>query len=133
MKELREVARILGLTGYSALKRAELVDLLARCGPGRADVRGNEMASTRVSRTSAEPAKTDEEAAAIASHLRQLDTEEEGTAYLRAQDLDRESLLAVAGHLQLTRVERLSQAELEKRVLKQAIAARRKFAGLRRW
>lgn len=70
---------------------------------------------------------------AIASRLRETATEEEGAAYLRGQHLDRESLLAVAGELQLTRVGRLSQAELEKRVLKQAIGARRKFAGLRQW
>jgi hypothetical protein len=30
-------------------------------------------------------------------------------------------------------VDRLKYAELEKKVLKQAIGARRKFAGLRRW
>lgn len=71
--------------------------------------------------------------AAIATSLRETETEEEGAAYLRAQHLDRESLLAVAAELQLTRVSRLSQTELEKRVLKQAIGARRKFAGLRKW
>jgi hypothetical protein len=73
------------------------------------------------------------EAAAIASHLCETATEEEGAAYLAAQRLNRQDLLAVAAELQLTRVSKLSQAELEKRVLKQAIGARRKFAGLRKW
>jgi hypothetical protein len=71
--------------------------------------------------------------AAIASQLREIETEEEGAGYLEAQHLDRESLLAVAAELGLTRVNRLSQPELEKRLLKQAIGARRKFAGLRKW
>jgi len=53
--------------------------------------------------------------------------------YLEAQHLDRDSLLAVATELQLTRMDRLSQKELRRRILKQAIGARRKFAGLRKW
>ncbi len=53
--------------------------------------------------------------------------------YLREQRLDHATLLAVAAELQLTRVDRLRQTELEKRVLKQAIGARRKFSGLRKW
>lgn len=73
------------------------------------------------------------DAEAVASHLRQLATEEEGAAYLKAQRLDREGLLAVAAALQLTRVERLSKAALEERVLLQAIHARNRFAGLRKW
>lgn len=72
-------------------------------------------------------------AAGIASHLRALATETDGAAYLRAQRLDRAGLLAVAAELQLTRVERLSHTQLEKRVLKQAIGARNKFDGLRSW
>jgi len=72
-------------------------------------------------------------AAAIAAHLRACDTEAEGAAYLRAQHLDRQGLLAVAAALQLTRMDRLTKTELEKRVIKQAIGARRKFTGLRHW
>ncbi|MFL6126112.1 hypothetical protein [Actinophytocola sp.] len=82
---------------------------------------------------SSETAKPAVEAAAVATRLREIETEDEGAAYLRAQHLDRESLLAVAAELGLTRLDRLSQRELEKRLLKQAIGARRKFAGLRKW
>ncbi len=82
---------------------------------------------------STETIESHSDIAAIAARLRETETEEEGAAYLRAQHLTRESLLAVAAELQLTRVDRLSQTELEKRVLRQAIGARRKFAGLRRW
>ena len=71
--------------------------------------------------------------AAVAKRLRETATEEEGTAYLQAQQLDRADLLAVAAALQLTRVDRLSRSDLEKRVIKQAIGARRKFEGLRKW
>ncbi|BCK57442.1 hypothetical protein [Nocardia wallacei] len=72
-------------------------------------------------------------AADIADHLRTLSTVEDGAAYLSTQELDRESLLALAGELHLTRVDRLSRAELQRRVLRQAITARRKFEGLRDW
>lgn len=72
-------------------------------------------------------------AAEIAAHLRGIDTEDEGLAYLRAQQLDRAGLLAVAAELQLTRVDRLSNPQLEQRVIKQAISARRKYEGLRKW
>lgn len=71
--------------------------------------------------------------ATVASTLRAAETVEEGAAYLDAQQLDKEDLLAVAAELQLTRVDRLSRNALEARVLKQAIGARRKFAGLRKW
>lgn len=71
--------------------------------------------------------------AAIAARLRSTETEQEGDAYLRDLGLNREDLLAVAAALQLTRVERLSMKELVRRVLKQAIGARRKFEGLRKW
>jgi hypothetical protein len=77
--------------------------------------------------------KSTADAAAIASRLRETATEDEGAAYLRAQHLDRDSLLAVAAELLLTRVQHLSRAELEARVLRQAIGARRKFDGLRKW
>jgi hypothetical protein len=79
------------------------------------------------------PAPRNVEAAAIATRLRETETVEEGAAYLEAQHLDRDGLLAVATELGLSRVDRLRPAELEKRVLKQAIGARRKFAGLRKW
>jgi hypothetical protein len=71
--------------------------------------------------------------AAIAQRLRETATVEEGAEYLRIQRLDKEQLLAVATELQLTRVSRLSRTELEKRVLRQAIGARRKYEGLRKW
>nr|WP_225957888.1 hypothetical protein [Amycolatopsis lexingtonensis] len=126
--ELRALAKKRRLRGYSKLTRGGLVALLG--GPAVsepvADIRPE--APPPVSTTN-----PDSDAAAIASHLRETETEEEGAAYLRAQHLDREGLLAVATELQLTRVDRLQPKELEKRVLKQAIGARRKFAGLRKW
>lgn len=87
-------------------------------------------AATRASKTTAQPNAS---AAAVASRLRETKTEGEGAKYLGAQGLDRQGLLAVAAELGLSRVGRLSRAELEKRVLKQAIGARRKFEGLRKW
>lgn len=71
--------------------------------------------------------------AALAARLRSCETEDDGAALLEQQRLSRADLLAIAGELKLTRMERLSRAELRRRVLKQAIGARRKFAGLRRW
>ena len=71
--------------------------------------------------------------AAIAKRLRGTETVDEGAAYLRAQNLDRAALLAVAAELLLTRVERLSKKALVERIIKQAIGARRKFEGLRHW
>jgi hypothetical protein len=73
------------------------------------------------------------DAAVTAQRLRETATVEDGAAYLRTLHLDKESLLAVAAELQLTRVDRLGRVELEKRVLQQAIGARRKFEGLRKW
>lgn len=70
---------------------------------------------------------------AIATYLREIETEDEGAEYLDALGLDRDTLLDVAAELKLTRVNRLSYAELTARVLKQAIGARRKFEGLRHW
>ncbi|UOX88259.1 hypothetical protein MUY14_42325 [Amycolatopsis sp. FBCC-B4732] len=125
--ELKAMAKKRRLRGYSKLTRDGLVALLG--GPV-----ANEPAEEV--RSEAPPIVTtnpDPAAAAIASHLRETETEEEGAAYLQAQRLDREGLLAVAAELQLTRVDRLNPKELEKRVLKQAIGARRKFAGLRKW
>jgi hypothetical protein len=149
VRELRAVAKRRGLVGYSRLNRAQLIALLA--SPGQTDALASEprtpapsspspadghsaaeqRATTQEARTPT--AAPDVDVAAIASRLRETETEEEGAAYLHAQHLDREGLLAVAAELQLTRVERLSQKELRRRVLKQAIGARRKFAGLRNW
>lgn len=72
-------------------------------------------------------------AVTIAEQLRATETVEQGAAYLAELALDRDGLLAVAAALQLTRVDHLSRKALEKRVLKQAIGARRKFDGLRHW
>ncbi|UOZ07899.1 hypothetical protein [Amycolatopsis sp. WQ 127309] len=149
-KDLKKVAKSLGIRGYSAFTKPKLVDLLAGHGqsqataepeaptpPPRAPVRNEPAVERRVAPREPEPStgpvNPDVDVAAIATSLRETETEEEGAAYLHAQHLDRESLLAVAAELQLTRVSRLSQTELEKRVLKQAIGARRKFAGLRKW
>jgi hypothetical protein len=151
--DLRKVAKSLEVRGYSGLAKSQLIDLLAGHGqshanataaepeaptpPRRAPVRNEPMVERQVAprepERSAGPVTLNGDVAAIAASLRETETEEEGAAYLRAQHLDRESLLAVAAELQLTRVSRLSQTELEKRVLKQAIGARRKFAGLRKW
>ncbi|SFW11555.1 hypothetical protein [Amycolatopsis australiensis] len=80
----------------------------------------------------ASPAGID--AAAIAAQLRATETEDEGAAYLERLQLDRDGLLAVAAALQLTRLDNVrGQAELRRRILKQAIGARRKFDGLARW
>lgn len=70
---------------------------------------------------------------AIAARLRATDTEDEGAAYLDAQRLDKAGLLAVAAALGLSRLDRASKKEITRRILKQAIGARRKFEGLRRW
>jgi len=72
-------------------------------------------------------------AGAIAAQLRGTATVDQGAAYLADQKLDRKTLLAVAGELGLDRVDRLSTKKLQERVLKQAIGARNKFAGLRSW
>lgn len=73
------------------------------------------------------------DAAAIAAQLRGTDTETQGAAYLAELKLDQAGLVAVATALGLSRMERLSQKELRRRILKQAIGARRKFEGLRKW
>lgn len=158
VRQLHRVARLLGLKRYSKLSKAKLIALLAGRGPHETDAVAVEpispkhlspemadenstderQATTEEARPSpmAQPTDTTKlkpDVAAIASRLRDIETEEEGAAYLRTQRLDREGLLAVAAELQLTRVDRLKPSELEKRVLKQAIGARRKFAGLRKW
>jgi len=150
VKGLLEVAKLLGLGANSRLRRAELMDLLVGHVPDRSEapahepstpapsppVDGSAKAEQQVPAQEAPPTgtpKPDLDMAAIASRLRETESEEEGAAYLDSLHLDRESMLAVAAELQLTRVDRLSQKELKRRVLKQAIGDRRKFAGLRKW
>lgn len=144
VKELREVAKLCGLSRYSKLARAGLVNLLSGETTGEPrDPIGSDSTSEQATTAQKPPPSNPKppsgvsvpkiDAAAVASHLRDTDTEEEGAAYLDEQQLDREGLLSVATELQLTRVERLPMKELRKRVLKQAIGARRKFAGLRKW
>ncbi|WP_433193069.1 hypothetical protein ACQP1G_30615 [Nocardia sp. CA-107356] len=180
LKGLHQVAKLLGIRGYTQRRKAELVDILVRHSFARNDATADESRTpasaldTRDGKTGAENTKAHDaladnaradqtdtgstasqptthesgrvlaatpttvtssnaDAARIAAQLRATETEDEGAAYLHEQHLDRASLLAVAAQLQLTRVDRLSRPELEKRVLKQAIGARRKFAGLRKW
>lgn len=71
--------------------------------------------------------------AAIAHQLRATDTVDQGADLLDTLKTTKADLLAIAGHLGLTRVDRLTGPQLRARVLKQAIGARRKFAGLRSW
>lgn len=122
---LGKVAKALGITGYSGLPKAKLIDRLI----------GHDTAPSEpaVVPDSPPPTMPDVDPAAVAARLRETETEAEGADYLREQRLDHGTLLAVATELQLTRVDRLRQTELEKRVLKQAIGARRKFSGLRKW
>ena len=134
VSELKKVAKQLGMTRYSSLTRAKLIDRLvghdaARSPAVEAPAQREPVAVEPVTT----PTMPDVDAAAVAARLRETETEEEGAEYLRAQRLDRGTLLAVAAELQLTRVDRLRQSELEKRILKQAIGARRKFSGLRKW
>ncbi|MFC9436425.1 hypothetical protein [Nocardia sp. NPDC057030] len=155
LKQMREVARLVGFVGYSKLSKAQLVDALADHAPAAANAHaGRSRTSTsarhdtvdetaagrqaqpdvpRSETSSTVTGRQEVDVVSIAAQLRVTETEEEGAVYLRTQNLDRETLLGVAAELQLTRVNRLSRTELEKRVLKQAIGARRKFAGLRRW
>ncbi|SFJ76518.1 hypothetical protein SAMN05421835_108178 [Amycolatopsis sacchari] len=70
---------------------------------------------------------------AVAAQLRATPTETEGAAHLRALNLDHDDLLALATALGLSRLGRASKKELERRVLRQAIGARRKYEGLRAW
>lgn len=138
-KGLKAVARQLNLRGYSELGKDGLIDLLASHDLGPSEVPPDSgptperKVTARSAQRRAKAATTNADAEAIASRLRETETEEEGSAYLRDQHLDKEGLLAVAAQLGLSRVDSLRQADLEKRVLKQAIGARRKFAGLRKW
>ncbi|MFF3574219.1 hypothetical protein ACFYXQ_41380 [Nocardia jiangxiensis] len=158
--ELQDVAKRLGLRGYSKLTKAKLFEALISHGIVSADVvasqsrplessssdpadglpatgstvlEGETASDESRSAGTAPPIEPNSKAAHVASHLRETETEEEGAAYLRAQQLDRATMLAVATELHLTRVDRLSRTELERRVLEQAIGARRKFGGLRKW
>ncbi|MEU6129553.1 hypothetical protein ABZ805_10310 [Saccharopolyspora sp. NPDC047091] len=132
-KQLREVAKHLGVRGYSNLKKERLIDLLVGARGGH-DPKADNAARAPEQPPAAGPATDVPEAAAgIAARLRVTETEPEGATYLDEQHLDRAGLLAVAAELQLTRVERLSLKELKRRILKQAIGSRRKFAGLRKW
>ena len=129
LRQLQQLAKLLGLRRYTGLTKPRLIALIAGDHPDPPTVEQERPQPA----PPPEPARSDADGAAIAARLRDIETEDEGLAYLRAQHLDRDGLLAVAAELQLTRVDRLKQAELEKRVLKQAIGARRKFAGLRKW
>ncbi|OLF09825.1 hypothetical protein BLA60_18845 [Actinophytocola xinjiangensis] len=155
--ELRQVARLCGLRNYSRLRRDDLVTRLAGHDQAPAPEPAAdpppappptprptptptprptprprpEPVAEPVAVPGAEASRID--AAAVAATLRATETEEQGADYLRSQELGRDDLLAVAAELRLTRVDRLSQPELARRVLKQAIGARRKFSGLRKW
>lgn len=149
-EELKDVARAMKTPGFSGLVKDKLIDLLASYGLSQvtssaaepSDPAGTqpdppgksvEIENFERSRGPAEETTPNADVTAVVAHLRELETEEEGATYLREQNLDRDSMLAVAAELQLTRVTRLSRSELERRVLKQAIGARRKFAGLMKW
>ncbi|GAB2678758.1 hypothetical protein GCM10027271_44810 [Saccharopolyspora gloriosae] len=132
VKQLRGIAKQSGLSGYSNLKRDELVDLLSGSGGSRRAT-ADPAAAPSTSAPVREARGSGIDVRAIADQLRVTETESEGATYLEGQRLDRAGLLAVATELQMTRVERLSLKELKRRILKQAIGARRKFAGLRKW
>jgi hypothetical protein len=136
--DVKKIARLLGVRGYSSLAKAKLIDLLVAHDAASAPAtpppqRKLTAVATPDAPPPAAPTMPGVDPAAIATRLRETETEDEGAEFLRAQRLDKETLLAVAAELQLTRVDRLRQNELEKRVLKQAIGARRKFSGLRKW
>ncbi|MEA5358731.1 hypothetical protein VA596_04225 [Amycolatopsis sp., V23-08] len=156
--ELKSVAKLLRLRNYSKLAQAKLIDLLARHSQTDANAavpsrqktplvdlparqaqpeppadKGAEQPPATPKPPPVAPAESNADVAAITARLTEIETEPEGAAYLKAQHLNRETLLAVAAELQLTRVERLSQTELQKKILRQAIGARRRFAGLRKW
>ncbi|MEU0872972.1 hypothetical protein [Nocardia brasiliensis] len=156
LKSIREIAKLIGFVGYSKVPKAQLLERLADHDPSRTEsivgkprssgaassgANGDTVAGKQPARHVQAPSdapsevveRSGTEFADIAAYLRETETEEDGVVYLRAQNLNRDELLGVAAELQLTRVNRLSQGELEKRIIKQAIGARRKFTGLRRW
>jgi hypothetical protein len=135
-RTMQDVAKALRMKRYSHLRAADLRDRLARHGvaaTGTSATATEPRPARQELAPPAEPGKSPAEVAAIVVRLREAESEEEGAEFLREEQLDRASLLAVAADLQLTRVERLSRADLERKVLNQAIGARRKFAGLRSW
>jgi hypothetical protein len=139
-KGLRNVAKYLGVPRYSSIRKPDLLNRLISYDLGPSEVPADsgpkpeqKVTAGETQRSAKAVAAPNADAAAIAARLRETETEEEGAAYLRNQHLDKEGLLAVAAQLGLSRVDNLRQADLEKRVLKQAIGARRKFAGLRKW
>jgi len=136
VSELKDVAKLRGLRRYSKLAKDQLVEALVTHGSVETSSDARADGPGRNRPAAMPPVESDEphhRAAYVASRLRELQTEEEGAEFLRAQRLDRAALLAVATELHLTRVDRLNRTELERRVLKQAIGARRKFAALRKW
>ncbi|MFI6761208.1 hypothetical protein ACIBF5_18935 [Micromonospora sp. NPDC050417] len=75
---------------------------------------------------------TSADAEKIAIHLRQVETETEGADYLNNIRPGNDLLREIGSVLGL-KLGRLRKEELVRRVLDQAIGARRKFAGLRDW
>lgn len=69
----------------------------------------------------------------IAATLRATETAAEGAAWLQELNLDQVTLVQVAAALGMTRVENLSAPQLRERCVRQAITARRKYDGLRKW
>lgn len=129
-------------TAYGAAERETVTTILGRLGrPGTpaAYPAGTDPGPTRTTeadqgnQSEAAPAREGFDPAAIAAELRALATEADGEAYLDGLGLDRAGLLAVAGELLLTRVDRLTKPQLKQRLLKQAIGSRRKYDGLRTW
>lgn len=133
--DLNKVAKRLGLRNYGKLRKADLINELASYGSHTSGVPedGSHLPIPASPGQPNEPMTPNPDAVRIAARLREIETEREGAAYLSELRLDKTRMLAVAAELHLTRVNRLSLAELERRMLKQAIGARRKFAGLRKW
>lgn len=77
-------------------------------------------------------ANTKPEPAEVAERLRGMETEQEGAEYLNSVKLTVDALRRVAAHLGLT-LRRERRDEVVRKVLNQAIGARRKYAGLRQW
>lgn len=71
--------------------------------------------------------------AAIVAHLRTLESEDDGAAYLAETGAarDHDALVAVVWAAGMTRIEKLSKPRLIARIIKQTITARKKFRGLR--
>jgi hypothetical protein len=138
VKTLKGVAKILGLRRYSDLTLIRLKEMLADPGGAQLPRRGpgvqrqTPLPATAYGQAPPPAATPPVDGDAIAAQLRQFATEDEGGTHLHALGLDVDGLRAVAGALGMSRVESLTAVELEKRILKQAIGARNKFAVLRR-